>query len=391
MTNYRKFFIYNIAFSRYYWPLAGIYFLTLPNSTAQQIGIYVMVAQIAQFFLEIPSWYFGDRFGHKKTLILAQICMFIAATSFALATNVRYFIFGAFFMAAGQSLNSGTNEAFFHEMLEDQWQEKQFWIQWAKFKGNVAIVSMLFLFVYPRIWEINLTLPFWISAGLSLIWTIVGVSLSEPKHQHHIEEQSSITTLIKEQKHTGFYLTAIFFAIIGGVYVSETSFREPFVVDLWLSIGLISIMIGLSRGIMRIFSKSKLFKKLDTLPLKKFMLLDLGIMSLGYILAGINGNAYITMLLFSLIIGYRQSRRSIISKHLLLTLKNKNYKATLLSIYSQLESLLAGGIVFGLGYLMHWSYGKWFIIIGCLLLVVLSVYYSTFVRKKAINANYEIK
>lgn len=106
MSNKRKLFIYNITISRYYRPLVGVFFLTLPDATANQIGFFVTVAHFTKFFFEIPSGYFGDRFGHKNTLILSQVCMLVAAVCFAMANHLWHFIIASFFMAVGQSLVS---------------------------------------------------------------------------------------------------------------------------------------------------------------------------------------------------------------------------------------------------------------------------------------------
>lgn len=387
MQNKRKLFIYNCTIGRYYRPLIGIYFLTLPSSTANQIGFFITVAHITKFIFEIPSWYLGDRFGHKNTLVLAQVFMFLAVIFFGIATNIWFFVVGAFLMAIGQSLSSGTNEAFFHEMLEKNWQEKKFGTERGRFRGNVALVSMIFLIIYPRIAELHITRPFRINAGLNIIGIISTLSLSPPTHIHHIHTSNttqSIRHIIKRQKHTGFYLIALLFAIIGGIYISESSFREPFIVAIWLPIGFIGIMIGLSRFMMRGLSKTSLLSKLEPMPLKTFMLLDMSLMSIGYVLAGSVGQPYITMLIFTFIIGYWQSRRWIISKHLFHTLQNKKYKATALSIYSQIESLLWAIIVIGMWYMMHRSYSKWFLLTGIWLFIILTLFYQFFIKKNNI-------
>ena len=54
-------------------PIIAIFFLTLPNSIAQQIGIYSGIGFLAGFLLEIPSGYLSDTIGHKKALILVGI------------------------------------------------------------------------------------------------------------------------------------------------------------------------------------------------------------------------------------------------------------------------------------------------------------------------------
>jgi len=80
-------------------PILSIYFLTLPNATAQQIGLYMGVGWAVGFLLEIPSGYFSDKFGHKKTLILAKFFLLFSTLFFVFGKSVPYFILGSSFLA----------------------------------------------------------------------------------------------------------------------------------------------------------------------------------------------------------------------------------------------------------------------------------------------------
>ena len=76
-SNIWKYFFYILTNRRHYITILSIYFLTLPNTTINQIGLYMGIGNLVAFLLEIPSGYFADRFGHKKTLILAKIRVFL--------------------------------------------------------------------------------------------------------------------------------------------------------------------------------------------------------------------------------------------------------------------------------------------------------------------------
>ena len=67
-SNLWKLFLMELTTRRNYIPILALYFLTLPNATAQQIGLYTGISWLAGFILEIPSGYLSDIFGHKKTL-----------------------------------------------------------------------------------------------------------------------------------------------------------------------------------------------------------------------------------------------------------------------------------------------------------------------------------
>ena len=74
-ANIWKYFLNNLTNRRSYLPILSIYFLSLPNTVAHQIGIYTGIGWLVGFLLEIPSGYLSDIIGHKKTLVLAKFSM----------------------------------------------------------------------------------------------------------------------------------------------------------------------------------------------------------------------------------------------------------------------------------------------------------------------------
>jgi len=73
-----KLFIYQISVRRNFFPLMSVYFLMQPNTSLQQVGVFMGIGFILGLFLEVPSGYLADRWGHKNTLILSKI---VAITS----------------------------------------------------------------------------------------------------------------------------------------------------------------------------------------------------------------------------------------------------------------------------------------------------------------------
>lgn len=380
MKNRSKLFIFYITSWRQYRPLVAVYFLTLPNTSPEQIWRYITVLYLSQFFLEIPSWYIGDTLWHKKTLIAGQICMGLWALSIAIWSTVIYFMVACFMIAVWKSFISWTIDAFFYEMLEEEWQEDKFGVMRSKFRWDSALLSMFLLIGYPFLSELSITLPFMFSFLLSFVWVIALYLLASPNSHHEIEEFLSIKQVIKKQGWTWFYLIAIFFGVIWSVYVIEANFREPYILEQGMSLWWIWIMIGGSRLVMYLLPKMNLFQKLWTIPLKKFFIIDGLIMCSSYIIWWISWNGYITLFIFMGMIWYRQSRKSFISNHLLSTVQNKHYKATVLSIYSQFQSIWWWLLWVLIWLLMGVWYTLWFITIWISLFILLLVYYLIFVH-----------
>lgn len=77
-----RFFIYLLSERRLFISLLSVYFLTLPNTTAVQIGIFSGLGSLASFLLEIPSSYMADTLGHKRALLWGKYFQFVSVCFF---------------------------------------------------------------------------------------------------------------------------------------------------------------------------------------------------------------------------------------------------------------------------------------------------------------------
>ena len=116
-SNIWKLFVIQLTQRRYYLPILSIYFLTLPDVNAIQIGLWAGAGYLAEFLFEIPSGYISDRIGHKKMLVLAKVFMILAVLSFIHGGSLTFFILGAIFTSLSFASRSGTRTAFLHETL----------------------------------------------------------------------------------------------------------------------------------------------------------------------------------------------------------------------------------------------------------------------------------
>ena len=114
--NVRLYPRYQILFNLYFWiPVFFLYFSEfLPLGQVLRLeAIYYTTVVV----LEVPSGYFSDRFGRRRTLLVS---------STALATSYTLFFFGSGFadfaaaqvcLAAGMAFNSGTDTALHFDSL----------------------------------------------------------------------------------------------------------------------------------------------------------------------------------------------------------------------------------------------------------------------------------
>jgi len=375
-SNIWKYFLIILTNRRNYIPILAIYFLTLPNATAQQIGLYIGIGWLAGFLLEIPSGYISDKFGHKKTLILAKFFMLISTLFFIFGNSLPYFILGSSFIALGFAFTSGTGGAFLHNTLVGLKREKDYGDIDGKIRAKASLVSVGMILLLPLLTKIALVLPI----KIYLIFDVVGIltvfSLYSPKIKYSAEDEEGekIWSQLKRFKGTGFYVTSLFVGFIGGFIMALSPFKEPFVESLGFPIIFIGSIMAFSRVVWFIVGHN--LKILKKIKLKKLLFYEIFFFSGLLILSSQLRNPYFIGLIFATMIGYYHGRSSLIGEHYLNNfLINKRYKATMLSIKQQIGKLFEAGIVLSIGFIMAISFSLGFLVAGiCMLVVLVSMY-----------------
>jgi len=381
-SNLWKYFLLLLTNRRNFIPILSIYFLTLQNTTAQQIGLYTGIGWLAGFLLEIPSGYLSDKFGHKRTLILAKFFMITSTLSFVFGGSVFYFTLGAIFMALGFAFTSGTAGAFLHNTLVGLKREKEYGTLSGKIRANISLVSAAMILLLPLLTKISIIMPI----KAYLIFDIVGIftafTLVSPKMKYDAEDEEGekILSQLNKFKGTGFYITSLFLGILGGIAASLSPFREPFVRSLGLPIILIGSISALSRVIWFVVGHNvKLLKKIK---IQKLLFYEIFFFSGLIILISQLKNPYIVGSIFAIIMGYRYGRGTLIQEYYLNNfLINKRYKATMLSIKAQVEKLFESVVVFAIGFVMVMSFRTGILVLGVCMFIILLIIYP-FMREK---------
>ena len=89
--------------------------------------------------LEVPSGYFSDRFGRRKTLLISALSLGTAYGFFATGTEFLSFALGQIFLAVAFSFKSGTDASFHYDSLLALGRESEY----GEREGKVARVVFL--------------------------------------------------------------------------------------------------------------------------------------------------------------------------------------------------------------------------------------------------------
>lgn len=248
-SNMFKMFIYSLSQRRHFIPILSIYFLTLPSTNVQQIGIFMGIACLASFLIEIPSGYFSDTFGHKRTLILSKILMIFSLLSFIFADGLNMFILGACLQSISFALDSGTFNAIVHDALVKFKKESEYTKVISKIGANASLASMILIILLPYLTKIDMVMPLKINLIFDVIGLFAVLTIVSPKKEKAIakKDRKGILTLIKEARGNGFLPIAIFTGLFFGFVISESIFRNVYLEYLGYPIILIGFVKGLSR------------------------------------------------------------------------------------------------------------------------------------------------
>jgi MFS family permease len=367
-------------------PILSIYFLTLPNTTAQQIGLFTGVGALGSFFLEIPSGYFSDKFGHKNTLILSKILMIFSLSFYILGSFILtpfiLFCFGAIFQAVGFAMSSGTVGVFVHETFKKLKVEKDFTKIFGRIQGRVSLFSVGIIIALPFLTSINMLLPLFIGLFFDIMGFFVALSFINPNLNEHVFKDlklNKLTGIFKNFWNLNLFSLSIFLGAITGFSFASSSFRALYLESLGYPIIYLGFIMGLSRFISFLVSYNIHIVE-NYFTMKQFLRLEILFFGGIYLFISYFSNFYVVAALFILIGGYMWGRTSITKKYLLDIIGESNYKVTLFSICAQLHSMFNFVIAFLLGYFMQISYRFGFLIYACSLIVVLIVSYL-FIRK----------
>jgi len=333
----RKFFIYELTTRRNFIPFLSIYFMTFPQNEIKMLWIFTWIWSILWFILEVPSWYFSDIFGHKKTLIVAKIWFLLSTVFFIIWWDWWIFMIGSILMAFGFAFESGAKSALLHETLSEFGHDNDFTKIESKMNGNVSLLSMLLIIIIPFSTEISYRMPFIFSLILDCVWLFISFSLFQPKKIIEEEKNQNIIQVAKSIKWTNIAVVMVFVAFMWWIFSSNNPFRWVYLTSLWYPVVLIGLVMWVSRLVW--FWVSRFVHVIEQkLSIKQLFLIEAIVFSIwSWFMASLS-NPYLIWLIISILSGYYRWRKSIISNYIIQN-SNKKYKATIISLWALLATL----------------------------------------------------
>ena len=193
------------------------------------------------------------------------------------------------------------------------------------------------------------------------------------------QESKNVLALLKETRGTAFLPLAFFTAILGGCVMGDSTFRIPYLMSLGYPLVLAGLVMGLSRVVWFLVGRNIARIEAFFTP-KKLLIFDITVFSGYYLVAAFLSNPYLIAIAFILGIGYFWGRAEVYNDLLFEHMSDPRYKATMMSVKSNMSDAFQLLITVGIGMIMGISYRAGFATIGVILLVSLSSIYFFFLR-----------
>jgi MFS family permease len=150
--------------------------------------------------LNIPTGYFSDLFGRKKSLILAGSFLTLGTFIYSLGHNFNQFLVAEILYGMGISLIAGTDSALVYDTLKDLKQEELY----KKIIGNALFYGLIAISVASIIGgfigKINLRWTFYAMLPFTILLVPLSISMHEPKRYKIIFKKEQIYKLLEAIK-----------------------------------------------------------------------------------------------------------------------------------------------------------------------------------------------
>jgi MFS family permease len=159
--------------------------------------IFVLQAffSVAVIFLEIPSGYFSDKVGRKKTLIVGYSLAILGYAIYSFSYGFWGFLWAEIILGFGCSFISGTDSALLYDTLLETKQKSRY----TELEGrrySLAMISESLASVMGGFMAVlSLRLPFYIDTAVLVLFFPVVFSLVEPKSHVVLEEKNAWETM----------------------------------------------------------------------------------------------------------------------------------------------------------------------------------------------------
>ncbi len=277
-------FLYGLCFAL---PIMSLFWADNGLSLTE-IMLLQSLFSIATFVFEIPSGYFADKFGRKKTIVFAAIFYFLGSLIYCFGFDFFTFLIAELLLGLGVSFLSGADDALLYDSLKENKQEKNY----KKIYGNANFVYFLSIafssIIGGFVGALNFRFDLMLTAFAGFLFIPIAILLKEPKvFSEEKDVMQSIPQILKSCfiKNKRLKWLLIFSGVLFGINQSVLWLYQPY----FILSGLNVVFFGFVFASFQIVAAiaSKFAHKIEAKIGQKFALMSLFVLlALSYLLMG---------------------------------------------------------------------------------------------------------
>jgi len=372
-SNIWKFYLYQILYSLMFFTPIIVLFYQNNGLSLTQIMTIQSINSVLWILMEVPSGYFADVVGRKKSLMLTGIFATLSMLIFGLSFNFYHFLIASLLWALAGAFISGADSAFIYDTLKDLKKEHLYKKVW----GNTVFFYSLGVsaasIIGGLLGGINFRYVFFAMLPFYLFLIPLALSFHEPKKHEILSAKNHILDLFKSIKSSVFQNKKIRSLIIySAIVVSAIDVAYYLYQPYFKLSGLDVIYFGV---IFAVFSLIRAFSAkyshlIETKLGQNFSIAILFILtSLCYILMG--KIIFIFSFIFAFLFQFVSGFSSVVISDYINKETDSHIRATVLSVKSLVGSIFYAVAAPIVGWLVDvYTLSQALIIIGVIILVV---------------------
>jgi hypothetical protein len=214
-------------------PVMTIYFQDKWLSMSD-VFLLQTIFSIGIFVFEIPTWYFWDLYGRKKSLILWALFWVIWFAIYPYAENFYHFIRSELLLALAGAFISWSDSALVYDTLTHQWYKDSYKKIWWK---QLLRSSIWETFAWISWWRLaaqyGLLMPFWVTSLWMITLIPATLALTEsPTHESTSKENiwSNLMQIIRDTMIHNEQLkrTILYWGVLASATLSMVRLTQPY-------------------------------------------------------------------------------------------------------------------------------------------------------------------
>lgn len=157
-----------------------VLFLIAKGLSFTEIMVLQSISAISVVLFEVPIGAVADKIGRKESILLGAVLWCISLGLYAIGNSFPMFITAEVIFSLGATFKSGADNALIYDSLKVIGREKEFQSIEGKARSYALYAQAIGSIIAGFVYEVNINLPFIISAFFMLVTIVISLKFKEP-------------------------------------------------------------------------------------------------------------------------------------------------------------------------------------------------------------------